>query len=183
MRRIIGITLATAIAGSAMAAEPPVTPPPILTYNWTGIYLGINGGGAWGQQDPFNILTNQYSNEPVRSRFHQFQWWNGRRDGWRSNTARSCRLGLRDGPRLGRHQRFVGSHAINFRRPGRLHGQCNDQRQLGSDRKDTPRICLGQLLVLCDCRLSCSWRQDEFEHAQRIALRFTWRYRRPSWRT
>jgi hypothetical protein len=44
----------------------------------------------------------QHSNEPFRSRFHQFQWWNGRRNSWRSNTARSCRLGLRDGPRLGR---------------------------------------------------------------------------------
>jgi outer membrane immunogenic protein len=65
MRRVIGITLATAIAGSAMAAEPLVTPPPILAYNWTGIYLGINGGGAWGHQDPFSILTNRFDHDSI----------------------------------------------------------------------------------------------------------------------
>ena len=54
MRHIIGIALATAIAGPAMAADLSVTaPPPVLAYNWTGIYGGVNGGGAWGQQDPF----------------------------------------------------------------------------------------------------------------------------------
>ena len=48
-----------------MAAEPLVPPPPVLTYNWTGIYLGINGGGAWGQQDPFNILTNRFDHDTI----------------------------------------------------------------------------------------------------------------------
>jgi outer membrane immunogenic protein len=53
MRRVIGTALATAITGSAFAAEP-LPPSPVLTYNWTGLYVGINGGGGWGQQDPFN---------------------------------------------------------------------------------------------------------------------------------
>jgi outer membrane immunogenic protein len=48
-----------------MAAEPLVPPPPILTYNWTGIYLGINGGGAWGRQDPFNIVTNRFDHDSI----------------------------------------------------------------------------------------------------------------------
>jgi opacity protein-like surface antigen len=65
MRRISGIALATAIAGSAMAAEPVVTPPPVPTYDWTGLYLGINGGGAWGEQDPFNILTNRFDHDSI----------------------------------------------------------------------------------------------------------------------
>jgi outer membrane immunogenic protein len=65
MRCFIGIALATAIIGSAMAAEPPVTPPPVLTYNWTGIYLGINGGGGFGQQDPFNIITNRFDHDSI----------------------------------------------------------------------------------------------------------------------
>jgi outer membrane immunogenic protein len=65
MRLISGIALATAIAGSAMAAEPVVTPPPVLTYDWTGLYLGINGGGAWGEQDPFNILTNRFDHDSI----------------------------------------------------------------------------------------------------------------------
>jgi outer membrane immunogenic protein len=59
------MALATTVAGSAMAAEPLVTPPPVLPYNWTGIYLGINGGGAWGEQDPFNILTNRFDHDSI----------------------------------------------------------------------------------------------------------------------
>jgi outer membrane immunogenic protein len=65
MRYLIGMALAAVTAGSAMAAEPLVTPPPVLPYNWTGIYLGINGGGAWGQQDPFNILTNRFDHDAI----------------------------------------------------------------------------------------------------------------------
>ena len=38
----------------APAAPAPVykAPPPVVTaYNWTGFYVGINGGGAWGHED------------------------------------------------------------------------------------------------------------------------------------
>ncbi len=64
MRHVILTALATAIAGSAMGADLAVTaPPPVLVYNWTGIYGGVNGGGAWGQQDPFNILTNRFDHD------------------------------------------------------------------------------------------------------------------------
>jgi outer membrane immunogenic protein len=50
------VALATTLAAPAGAADlprrygpPPVSPPiyaPI--YNWTGLYIGINGGGGWG---------------------------------------------------------------------------------------------------------------------------------------
>jgi len=66
MRQVIGIALATVIAGPAMAADLPIAPPPpVLTYNWTGLYGGVNGGGAWGQQDPFNILTNRFDHDSI----------------------------------------------------------------------------------------------------------------------
>jgi outer membrane immunogenic protein len=65
VRHTVGIALLTAIAESAMAADLPVTPPPVLTYNWTGLYGGINGEGAWGQQDPFNIVTSRFDHDPI----------------------------------------------------------------------------------------------------------------------
>ena len=65
MRRFIAISLATAITGSATAAELPVTPPPVLTYNWTGIYVGINAGGGFGQQDPFMVVTNRFDHDSI----------------------------------------------------------------------------------------------------------------------
>jgi outer membrane immunogenic protein len=49
------LVLALAAAGAAQAADlsvapiykaPPMAAPP--AYNWSGFYLGINGGGAWG---------------------------------------------------------------------------------------------------------------------------------------
>jgi outer membrane immunogenic protein len=47
---------ALVLAGQAAAADlprpgrgyPPPPPPPMI-YTWTGFYLGVNGGGAWGQ--------------------------------------------------------------------------------------------------------------------------------------
>jgi outer membrane immunogenic protein len=29
-------------------------------YNWTGAYIGINGGGGWGSQDPLSLITNRF---------------------------------------------------------------------------------------------------------------------------
>lgn len=50
-----GIALAAVAAGPALAADLPVrqappvyAPPPVIAYfNWTGCYLGLNGGYAW----------------------------------------------------------------------------------------------------------------------------------------
>jgi outer membrane immunogenic protein len=49
-------TSAVALVGTAAAADlsPAYTkaPPPIpVAYSWTGCYLGIEGGGAWGHSD------------------------------------------------------------------------------------------------------------------------------------
>ena len=45
-----------ALGGAASAADLPVAPAPYYkspvyapAYNWTGFYLGINGGGGWGR--------------------------------------------------------------------------------------------------------------------------------------
>jgi outer membrane immunogenic protein len=51
-------------AGAASAADmapryakaPP--PAPVAVYNWTGWYVGVNGGGAWGNTDLVTVPTN-----------------------------------------------------------------------------------------------------------------------------
>ncbi|QBR71810.1 porin family protein [Beijerinckiaceae bacterium] len=61
LRRILLATVSTiAIVGSAVAADMPVTPPPIPIFTWTGIYLGGQIGYAWGRNstrlvDPFVV--------------------------------------------------------------------------------------------------------------------------------
>lgn len=50
---ILALGIASAAAADlprAMPAKAPAyTPPPL--YNWTGLYIGINGGGGWGSSD------------------------------------------------------------------------------------------------------------------------------------
>jgi outer membrane immunogenic protein len=50
---ISGIAVAVALAwtGSATAADMPVkaAPPPPPAFTWTGWYIGLNGGGIWGE--------------------------------------------------------------------------------------------------------------------------------------
>ncbi len=56
MRTAIAIVIAAAISGSAMAADPTVQAPVYARsvkappYNWSGLYLGANVGGAWSNR-------------------------------------------------------------------------------------------------------------------------------------
>jgi outer membrane immunogenic protein len=53
----LGLAAAVLASGSAAAADltpryaPVIRPAPVYAavYNWTGFYLGINGGGGWGR--------------------------------------------------------------------------------------------------------------------------------------
>ena len=65
MRRIVGIVLATILAGPALAADlgyPTKAPPRYApAFSWTGTYVGANVGGTWStfHMDPFS--TNNLS--------------------------------------------------------------------------------------------------------------------------
>ena len=39
---------------------PVAAPVPVPIYNWTGLYVGVNEGYAWGRQDPLNLLLNGF---------------------------------------------------------------------------------------------------------------------------
>jgi outer membrane immunogenic protein len=62
----IATGLSLSLSQVALAADLPMraAPAPILSptpvYNWTGIYVGLNGGYGWGSQDPLNIITNRF---------------------------------------------------------------------------------------------------------------------------
>ena len=60
------ISLAAQAADLPMAPVQvqPVAAPVVVqrVYNWTGFYVGVNGGYGWGSQNPFNIITNRFDN-------------------------------------------------------------------------------------------------------------------------
>jgi len=69
MKRVLRSIAASAFLAASIAAQaadlpmaPVYQPPPpaIPVYNWTGFYIGVNGGYGWGNQDPFNLLTNRF---------------------------------------------------------------------------------------------------------------------------
>ena len=51
--------LAANAADMSVPAKAPMTPVAAV-YDWTGFYLGINGGYGWGQQDPLTLLSNRF---------------------------------------------------------------------------------------------------------------------------
>jgi outer membrane immunogenic protein len=48
---MVATVLVASMAGFAQAADMLVKAPPAPVYNWTGWYVGINGGGAWSSSE------------------------------------------------------------------------------------------------------------------------------------
>ena len=75
MKRILlsSITIAALLPVIASASDLPTRSAPyqapivssIPVYNWTGIYVGLNGGYGWGNQDPLNLITNRFDGASV----------------------------------------------------------------------------------------------------------------------
>jgi len=71
LNTVAAIVALSAIPASTWAADlparPPAYAPPVVapSYNWTGIYLGVNGGWGWGKQDPLNIITNRFDSVSI----------------------------------------------------------------------------------------------------------------------
>src|ERR1035438_9069934 len=67
-RTLLATAAFTAFVSCAIAADlpsrPAYAPAPIMSpvpvYNWTGIYVGLNGGYGWGSQAPLNISANRF---------------------------------------------------------------------------------------------------------------------------
>jgi outer membrane immunogenic protein len=54
----------SSLASQAADLPPrmPEYPAPPVVYNWTGFYLGINGGYGWGKQDPLALISSRFDN-------------------------------------------------------------------------------------------------------------------------
>jgi outer membrane immunogenic protein len=59
-------TLAMPAMAADMATKAPVytkAPPMVAVYNWTGCYLGGEGGGAWGRSRDYSAVSgNAFTN-------------------------------------------------------------------------------------------------------------------------
>ncbi|CAM5464011.1 Opacity protein antigens OS=Afipia felis OX=1035 GN=NCTC12722_01174 PE=3 SV=1 [Afipia felis] len=43
-----------------LATAPVKAPVAAAIYNWTGVYVGVNGGYGWGNQDPLVLFSNRF---------------------------------------------------------------------------------------------------------------------------
>lgn len=65
MNRVVFSCVAlVALTSVAQSADLPVqaykAPVVVPSYNWTGFYIGVNGGYGWGKQDPLNLITDRF---------------------------------------------------------------------------------------------------------------------------
>ena len=56
---ILGLGGVGAASAADMAVKARPVPPPVAIYNWTGFYIGLNAGGAWGRE------TNDFLGDAV----------------------------------------------------------------------------------------------------------------------
>ena len=67
------------LSGAAFAADLPISEPPMMdeemapaaAFDWTGAYVGVNGGWAWG--DPRWTTTNNTSAVPDTATGQRFR--------------------------------------------------------------------------------------------------------------
>jgi outer membrane immunogenic protein len=58
---VLAITSASAFAADLPMQQPYKSAPVVAAiYNWTGIYVGVNGGYGWGTQDPLILFSNAF---------------------------------------------------------------------------------------------------------------------------
>ncbi|MHC1948856.1 porin family protein [Bradyrhizobium sp. UFLA06-06] len=62
---IIGAGFAAVSSTCAFAADLPMqtyksAPVAAQVYNWTGLYVGVNGGYGWGTQDPLTLVSGRF---------------------------------------------------------------------------------------------------------------------------
>src|SRR5580698_1192695 len=62
---VIGIGTASAadLPARTYTKAPAVVPPPVI--NWTGLYIGVEGGGGWGRDNWFYPTPATFTNHNI----------------------------------------------------------------------------------------------------------------------
>src|SRR5262249_12591671 len=62
---IVAAPLLASFGAQAADLAVKATPAPVAAavYNWTGLYVGVNGGWGWGQQDPLNLISSRFDRD------------------------------------------------------------------------------------------------------------------------
>jgi len=58
---VLAITSTGAFAADLPMQTPYKSTPVMAVYNWTGIYLGVNGGYATGKQNPLGLFSSDFA--------------------------------------------------------------------------------------------------------------------------
>jgi outer membrane immunogenic protein len=59
---VLALGIATQAVAADLAPRPYKAEPVAVAsvYNWTGFYIGVNGGYGWGDQDPLTLSSNRF---------------------------------------------------------------------------------------------------------------------------
>src|ERR1035438_10220501 len=79
---LLGSVALIALVGTAAAADLPAKAPvykaPLaVAYNWTGFYVGINGGGGWGTSNWDGIPSSFNTSGGLVGATIGYNWQNG----------------------------------------------------------------------------------------------------------
>jgi len=59
---VVALLVTSLVAEAADLPTKNFGPAPVVAqvYNWTGFYVGVNGGYGWGAQDPLTLFSNRF---------------------------------------------------------------------------------------------------------------------------
>ena len=59
---VVAVLTTSLVAQAADLPTKTYGPAPVVAqvYNWTGFYVGVNGGYGWGAQDPLTLFSNRF---------------------------------------------------------------------------------------------------------------------------
>ena len=74
---LVALGMAAPASAADLAARPYKAPPPVVAvYDWSGFYIGANGGGGWSHKC-WDVNELPYTHRPLRAKvvtMRQAEW-------------------------------------------------------------------------------------------------------------